>query len=270
MSKSNTKKVVFFTPHADDIEFGCPFMCLKSLKLGYDVTEVLMTNCQYGTERKEFRGERLEKIRKREMENVVKIYNKYTKNQLKIIYAGFIDGHLPLNQKALNYVINLIKEIKPDIVFAPDPVYAIDYHFDHLNTGRLVYFSLKRLKSDVIPKRVFFYYSFKSNISLRCRFKDLKIVIEALSQHKSQVSPLRSKFLLFSRKIFQIYKCFKYRGFSERFRELKMVDGKPKTDQKINTIKDNMLYSLYYKLINYPYDWYFPTPEELGLQEKVK
>jgi len=44
MSRHKNIKVLFFAPHADDIEMGAPFMCLEALKLGNNVTEVLMTD----------------------------------------------------------------------------------------------------------------------------------------------------------------------------------------------------------------------------------
>lgn len=42
-------KILFFTPHADDIELGTPFKYLEALKLGNDVVEVVMTNNEFGT-----------------------------------------------------------------------------------------------------------------------------------------------------------------------------------------------------------------------------
>ncbi|MBD3194160.1 MAG: hypothetical protein GF317_03835 [Candidatus Lokiarchaeota archaeon] len=51
---------------------------------------------------------------------------------------GYKDGHIPLNRDSLTQEIELIKKEKPNIVFAPDPWFAQDYHADYLNIGRLV------------------------------------------------------------------------------------------------------------------------------------
>ena len=61
------RKVLFFIPHPDDLEFSCPLIVIKMLRLGYDVVEVLMTNGEYGTTRTEFKGQRIARIRKKEL-----------------------------------------------------------------------------------------------------------------------------------------------------------------------------------------------------------
>jgi len=269
MSKRKNIWVLFFAPHADDIEMGAPFMCLEALRLGNHITEALMTHDQYGTKINDFKGERIKRVRIHEMEKAADVYKKYTGNQIKLIWAGFIDGFLPLNKISLNLVLDIIRKEKPDIIFAPDPWYAIDFHRDHLNTARLVYFALKRLKKSELPKRVFFFYSFKTNISIRIRFKDVKITIESLSQHKSQISPLHSKLLLFFRRIFLIYKLIKTRAFLVRFRELHFIGGKPEKHAPIKSIRNKLRYCFFFKLVNHPCEeLYTPTPEELGLIRK--
>jgi LmbE family N-acetylglucosaminyl deacetylase len=47
--------VVFFTPHADDIELGVPFMYIEALKLGNKVIEVVMTDNEFGTHFDDFK-----------------------------------------------------------------------------------------------------------------------------------------------------------------------------------------------------------------------
>ncbi len=271
MSKFKDVRVLFFAPHADDIEMGAPFMCLEALRLGNHVTEALSTNDEYGTSNLNFKGERIKRIRIYEMNRAAEVYKKYTGNQINLIWAGFIDGFLPLNKISLNFVMKIIRKEKPDIIFAPDPWYAIDFHRDHLNTARLVYFALKRLKKHELPKRVFLFYSFKTNISIRIRFKDVKIAIESMSQHKSQISPLHSKLLLFFRRIFLIHKFIKTGVFSVRFRELRFIDGKPEKHKPIKSIREKLRYCFFFKLVNHPCEeLYTPLPEELGLIRKFQ
>jgi len=269
MSKRKNIRVLFFAPHADDIEMGAPFMCLEALKLGNNVIEVIMTMDEYGCSTNDFKGERIKRVRIHEMEKAADVYKKYTGNQIKLIWAGFIDGFLPLNKISLNFVLDIIRKEKPDIIFAPDPWYAIDFHRDHLNTARLVYFALKRLKKSELPKRVFFFYSFKTNISIRIRFKDVKIAIESMSQHKSQISPLHSKLLLFFRRILLIHKLIKTGAFLVRYRELHFIGGKPENHNPIKSIREKLRYCFFFKLANHPCEeLYTPIPEELGLIRK--
>lgn len=265
MTKSNIKKVIFFVPHADDLEFGIPYMCIESLLRGYNVIEVLMTDCQYGTKRIEFRGNRLKRIRTHEINKTIEIYEKHTRNKLNVIWAGFIDGHLTLNEKALNFVLDILRKNKPDIVFAPDPWYSLDFHHDHLNTGRLVYFALKKLNNTEKPNRIFFYYSFKNTIPIKMKFSHIKIAMEALSQHRSQVSPLKCKLITFWRSLNQILKGIKYGRFVETFRELKYSQNKPQKHKTLS-IGEKIKYSMCYKFMKHPSDMHFPSPEELGLR----
>lgn len=102
MSQTKKKvKILFFSPHADDLEFGASLPCMQALKLGNDVVEVLMTNCEYGTSCVEFKGNRLKRIRMRELEKAAKIYEIQARNELKIVKLGFIDGFLPWTKNLL-------------------------------------------------------------------------------------------------------------------------------------------------------------------------
>ena len=259
-------KILFFTPHIDDIEIGVPFTFLESLRLGNEVVEVLMTNCEFGTHRIEFKGKRLKRIRFRELENANKIYTKYTKNHIRVLKVGFIDGYLPINKSALNKVVNIIRNEKPDIIFAPDPWYALDYHPDHINTGILPYFALKKLSKNELPTRVLYYYSFKPNLKLKCRWKDIQINFNILSQYKSQINPLNAKLIRFFRKLLFLRRFFITGHFTENFREQKFYDGLPEFPKKHNFL-DNIKYLFFTRMTISGYEKFHNiTPEELGLR----
>jgi hypothetical protein len=70
---------------------------------------------------------------------------------------GYIDGHLPFNKESFQKVTELIQKEKPLIIIVPDFWYAQDFHKDQLNTGRLIFFSLKNLKLSEAPKKIFYY-----------------------------------------------------------------------------------------------------------------
>jgi len=260
-------KVMFFVPHPDDLEVGAAPVCIEALKAGMDVIEILMTNGEYGTKRMEFKGKRLRKIRSRELDNTTKVYLEETGNPLKIIKMGFIDGHLKLNKQTLKKVVDLIKEEKPDIIFAPDPFYPMDFHPDHLNTGRLSFFALKNLDLDEKPKRFYFYYSFKKNRAIKCGFKNVKIANLALLQHRSQVTPLGGKILTGHAKLILLLKVFRHRGFARRYRELDL-NKDLESQSKIIKSKDWLKYIFFRKWISglpTSSEDYHPSPEELGL-----
>jgi len=113
MNKKTKSTVLFFTPHADDIELGVPFMYLESLKLENRVIEVLMTDNAYGTKNDEFKGLRLEHIRTKELEIANKVFKKYSNHKIIIHRMEYIDDHLPLNIDSLTKIRDLIYKENP-------------------------------------------------------------------------------------------------------------------------------------------------------------
>jgi len=221
-------KILFFTPHPDDLEMGMPFTYLEAIRLGNEVVEVLMTNGEYGTTNKEFKGNRLSKIRMKEIDNANAVFERGTNNKVRLVKMNYIDGFLPVNNEAIQRITNILQKEKPDIIFTCDPWFAQDYHGDHLNTGRLVFFSLKRLQKSELPKRVYYYLSNKTRFYIKCRWKDFKIVEEALLQHRTQVSPMFVKMMLtFYNKLSIFRHLLKTRSASECFREQEFKDGVP-------------------------------------------
>ncbi|TXT66255.1 MAG: hypothetical protein BAJALOKI3v1_40065 [Promethearchaeota archaeon] len=269
MSDLSKYTVMFFTPHADDIELGIPFMYLESLRLGNKVIEVVMTNNAYGTEYDKLKGKRLEQIRIKELDEANRVFEKESGNKVKVIRMDYIDGHLPLNTDSLNKVMNLIKKLKPAIIFAPDPWFAQDFHADHLNTGRLVYFSLKKLKPVSRPKRTFYYYSTKTHFYLKCQWRDFKIVKKSLEKHKSQYSSFQSKLIItFYNKLSILRHLLETKKTSESVREQKSSeDGKlvspPKFDDM--SFRDRVIYYLFSNTTIWGYvKFYNLSPEQLG------
>lgn len=260
-------KVLFFIPHPDDLEFGVSLICIEALKAGMDVVQVLMTNGEYGTKVREFKGKRLRRIRAYELNKTVKVYQKFTGNKMSILKMNYIDGHLPLNQESLDKTIDIFKKEMPDIIFAPDPFFPIDYHPDHLNTGRLPCFALKKLERKLLPKRVFLFYSFRTNIAIRCRIKSLKILNKAMSQHRSQVPPFTIKQYIMYKKLALSLGYLKNNGFASRVREIKITKNGVDFNNRITKRVDFLKYYFYSKITDFgpKPDQYTPTPKELDL-----
>ncbi|MBD3227681.1 MAG: hypothetical protein GF329_05790 [Candidatus Lokiarchaeota archaeon] len=266
MKKSNKLKILFFTPHADDIELGSPFMYLESLRLGHDVIEVLMTENQFGTTNNNFKGSRLKRIRKRELKMANKVFENNTNNKIKVIRMGYIDGYLPFNKESLKNTIRVLKREKPNIIFTPDPWFAQDFHPDHINTGKLTYFSAKSLKNQDYLKYIFYYYSFKNDFYFKCNWNDFQIIEKALGEHTSQFSPLNTKIeITFYNKLVIFFRLLKTKYVSEAYRIQKFENGDlkpPKNYGFFDKIKYVLFSSFtlwgYRKLVNM-------TPEELGL-----
>jgi LmbE family N-acetylglucosaminyl deacetylase len=265
-------KVMFFTPHPDDIELGCPFIYLEALRLGNEVIEVLMTNGEYGTTNNDFKGKRLSRIRMVELDKANKAFEKGTNNKVRVVKMGYIDGHLPLNKESVQRVLDLLKNKKPDIVITCDPWYAQDFHEDHLNTGRTVYFALKRLKSAELPKKILYYLSTKTDFYMKCRWKDFEIVKKALAEHKTQYTPLANKFIILMYNKFAILRhLFEKCSISESLREQKIINGTlepPEQFEKMSFRKRGRYYT-YSTVTVWGYTQLIDMSlEELGLTSK--
>jgi len=250
--KDGKLTLMFFSPHPDDIEIGVPFQYINGVRRGDKIIEVLMTNGEFGTDRDEFKGKRLVKIRAKELENSnnILIKNINPNNRIKLIRLGYIDGHLPFTNKTIQRITDLIKQESPHIIFTCDPWYVQDYHPDHVNTGRLVYFALKRLKKSELPLKVFYYYTTKADTYLKCNWSDFKIVKLMQSQHKSQYSPFENKiFITIYNKLSVIKHFFECGYFSESFRSQKFNNNKivsPKPFNKMGFSKRILYYILNY------------------------
>lgn len=262
------KKIVFFVPHPDDLEFGASLLCFESLRLGHDVVEILMTNGQYGTDRVEFRGKRLEKIRKHEIENSVRVYNEYSNNTLRLIRMGYIDGQLPLDLPTIRAVRDLIVKEAPDLLFAPDPWHAIDSHPDHLNTGRLVYHALLLLKPHQLPKNVLYFYSIHTNQAIKVAMKGLKVMSRALFKHESQVNPGNLNMMVGLERFRLRWQKLITGNTAVRVRRQPVKDGTIVKFKGFECLKDKIKYLIYYKILGVGLpdnEKYFPTALELGL-----
>jgi LmbE family N-acetylglucosaminyl deacetylase len=257
--------ILIFSPHIDDVEFGMPFFYVRALSLGFNVVEIVMTNSEFGTHEIDFKGERLKKIRIHELKKSIKLFTKFTDNQTNLILIDYIDGHLPITRRAITQVSDLIRKDTPDIIFAPDPWYALDHHLDHLNTGRLVYLALKKLEKRYLPKRVYYYYTFNSDTFFRVHWKDRKIIYKAYHCFQSQVFPLQRKYLKLIYWYLFYRRFYKSGFFTENFREQPIKNNRVEYPEKLNLLQIFKYH--FYRILTLPKVQQFHnlTPKEIGL-----
>lgn len=188
-----SQRILFINPHADDTEVLYSSTCQAAVNAGFEVHEVLSNADEYGTTRIEFRGRRMARIRKWEMNNAAKVYGINPDGTPKIIlhWLKNIDGHDPFNLKAVKEYHDLILTIKPNAIFTPDPFFPMDRHPDHLHTGYCVYFALKRMSPTLRPKHMYFYQTLKADIVFP--FQSSEVEYNARMAHRSQWSALLMK-----------------------------------------------------------------------------
>lgn len=255
--------LLLINAHPDDTEFTCASTCQQAVRLGWNVHEILMTSDEYGTSRDDFKGTRIQRIRKNEMLKAAKTYgrNENGSPQIHLIWFGEIDGYLPFNRDVFVRLRTKIKQIQPDIVIGPDSFHSMDLHPDHKHTGWLIYLAIKSLPLGKRP-HLLLYHSFRPDYFVK--ITNLSIQVKAWSQHRSQTSPLLNKVLGTFRKIFYTLRRTKTGpAIAEGFRKATFS----KNETQISSLKDRVLYYLFAgRTAGFPRDYYRPNPKELGLE----
>lgn len=268
------KTALVFAPHPDDVEFGCSYYLMALLEQGYRVVQVSMTLGEFGTSSLEFKGKRIAKIRAKELDQATKVFEDAFETKIDIVRLGYTDGYLPLTLKVRDEIIALIKQYNPNIIFAPDPWYSVDHHFDHLNTGRLVTFALKKISPTLdFPIPLIYYYSYKQDKYIPVKSKYLKILYNALRKHQSQVSPFAVKVIMGMIICIFLGKNFPRFGKLAKGYRTQVYNHKnelilpPKFEE--NALLDRIKYYLYhYPALKAGEMLHNISPEEIGLEIK--
>ncbi len=260
-------KLLFVNPHPDDTEFNAASTCQQAVDLGWEVHEILMTTDEYGTERNDFKGKRIRRIRKNEMIESAKLYgtNPDGTPLINLHWFGGIDGYLPFDKLTFEKLKEMVVEIDPDLIIGPDAFFSLDVHPDHMRTGWLTYLIVKELsETQKDAPLLLLYHSFNSDFYIP--YEDDSIQVDAWAKHRSQTSPLANKIVRRLRKVFAFFR----RGSSgpvkaEGFR-------KPTFESDENKIK-KLHHKIFYAISNigipgisaFDPERFNPIPEELGL-----
>ena len=136
------ERFLFIGPHPDDIEIGAGATVAKLTAMGKKVTFLICIDGRFGLD---FAPEgttpdELARIRREESISAAKILGVDD-----VRFLEFSDGGLYEFNDLYTAMAKAIGEIKPEVIFAPDPVVASECHTDHLNVGeaarRLAFFS---------------------------------------------------------------------------------------------------------------------------------
>ena len=122
---------LFIGPHPDDIEIGAGATAAKLVSMGKKVTFLICTDGRYGTDNISGIGpDELAEKRKQESILSAKTLGVSNVRFLELSDGGFYDLW-----ELEEGIAKTVAEVKPDMVFAPDPDVTSECHKDHLNTG---------------------------------------------------------------------------------------------------------------------------------------
>jgi len=248
-------KILFISPHPDDIEFACGSTEAELVKHGHEVYQLCITGGEYGIEIDEFKGERISKIRRRELRRATKVIG-----IKKVDFFGLFDGYVEFNKKHLTRLVTYIKKINPNVVFSPDPFYPVDHHNDHIKAGYLGYHAVKSLKKRPL---LILFYTYSPNYYVQCKYLDT--AHQAFDEFPSQG---------FANKLTKTFNIFYKALFGLARKKLGLVDSYRIVDFRNERWTMNKKQLLLHKLFSVGVgasipdrERYKPTPEELGLKE---
>ena len=231
----NFKKVLVFSAHPDDLDFGCAGTVAKLTSEGKEVVYCIITDGRKGVQKKEhfgMEGKKISAIREREQRAAAK-----TVGVNKVIFLKEKDGELENTSKVREKIAKAIRIEKPDLVFAFDPASCTFENFyrchrDHRMGAEAVFdaiypgagspvFFPSLAKAGIAPhqiKGIWFYATEKPNIFIDIS-KTIERKIAALTCHDSQFKDIGEvpKFIKLRAKEAGKKKGMKY---AETFREL--------------------------------------------------
>jgi len=189
-----SRSFLCIAPHPDDCELGAGGTLSKLARRGKRVFIAVVTDGSKGTADPSLTPERLAAIRRAEQENAAKVLSVE-----KVYFLGYPDGELELSNKLVSDIVNIIRDCRPDIVFAPDPFLPYEAHLDHYYTGRAA--SMAAMMSGLpnygrrghgaaapwFVKALFYYYTANSNVYVDIS-DTFAAKLEALKKHESQMS----------------------------------------------------------------------------------
>lgn len=183
--------VLVFSPHPDDDVLGCGGSIAKYTVAGHEVSVVYLTSGGSGDPK--IPEKELTKIREKEAKNAAQILG--VKNTF---FLHLPDGYLEFNKESIISLINLIRRIRPNLVFLPSPE---ERHRDHRVANELCLEAAKRAGwgafqeagTPWIVKTILEYevwnpmnnWNYAEDIT-----NHMKKKLEALQAHKSQLKNL--------------------------------------------------------------------------------
>lgn len=125
------ERFLFVGPHPDDIEIGAGATVSKLAKAGKKITFLICTDGRFGDGASGgVKGDDLAALREEECIKSAKLLGVDDVRFLRLQDGGMYEyGELQAK------LAKVVSEVKPEIIFAPDPYSKSECHEDHLNAG---------------------------------------------------------------------------------------------------------------------------------------
>ncbi len=183
---------LFVGPHPDDIEIGAGATIARLVSLGKRVSFLICLDGRFGLDYapEGTTPDELAGIRKEES-----LRSAASLGVTDVHFLELSDGGLYDTDRLFDLIAKKTGEIKPDIMFAPDPCVSSECHADHLNVGeavrRIGFFAhigeiMEEHGAEAAPvKAVAFYMTAKPNRFVKTS-KYIQKQLSAILCHESQ------------------------------------------------------------------------------------
>jgi LmbE family N-acetylglucosaminyl deacetylase len=194
-----SERVMVISPHPDDVDFGCSGTIAGWSRMGVDITYVICTSGDKGTDLPA-EPEAIAGIREKEQLAAAEIVG-----VRKVVFLRLKDGELENNREFRKILVRVLRQYRPDVVLAMDPANvsfenAYVSHSDHraaaLASFDAIYpaarnrnFFPELLEEGLLPhavNRIYFFGTADPNTWIDIS-ETIETKIEALQAHKSQV-----------------------------------------------------------------------------------
>ena len=125
-------RFLFIGPHPDDIEIGAGATAAKLVSEGKQVSFAICIDGRYGDGYTELRGDELAKKRREEA-----LASAAALGVSDVHFLGFCDGGFYDIKEMRQKLAQVIGEVQPELIFAPDPDVKSECHADHRNVGNI-------------------------------------------------------------------------------------------------------------------------------------
>jgi len=136
----SSERILVFAAHPDDEIIGCGGSIAKYAKAGKQVFIIYLTSGDAGSQK--YDKKTLAKLREAEAKNGAKTLGIKEEN---LYFLHQPDGFLEENSEVLIKITELIKQIKPNIVYIPQ---AEEAHSDHKNTNKIALKAINKARGN--------------------------------------------------------------------------------------------------------------------------
>lgn len=191
------KRLLCVSAHPDDCEVVCAVTVRKMILEGYEAYLIVATNGENGFKIAEMPAEERVKVRRKEQKEAAKFWGIQ-----QVFYLEHRDGFLQYDEKLRRQLVEIIKQIRPQIIFTFDPANRTFedlnlQHRDHRIIGEAVFdacFAARNLwmypgDSHAVEK-IYFFSSHDPNLEFDIS-EAIDFKLELLAKHHSQFPDLQ-------------------------------------------------------------------------------